>query len=243
MRILIFRHGDPDYANDSLTERGKKEALLLKKLIPGYHIDQAYVSPLGRAALTAELALEGLAVPRETCWWLREFAPRIRHPDWGDTIAWDWMPDYWTRDKRFFSLEEWADHESMQEGGVGEEYGKVIGEFDRVIESHGYERDGMIYRAIRSNHDTIAFFCHFGVECVLLSRLINISPMLLWHGFCAAPSAVTSIYTEERQREKVSFRVDEFGAVPHLMMGGMEPSKRARFVECFGDTEPDYEHR
>ena len=31
MRILIIRHGDPDYSIDSLTERGWIEAELLSK--------------------------------------------------------------------------------------------------------------------------------------------------------------------------------------------------------------------
>ena len=29
MEILIVRHGDPDYVNDTLTEKGKVEAQLL----------------------------------------------------------------------------------------------------------------------------------------------------------------------------------------------------------------------
>ena len=29
MRILIIRHGDPDYEHDSLTEKGWREAALL----------------------------------------------------------------------------------------------------------------------------------------------------------------------------------------------------------------------
>ena len=29
MRILIIRHGDPDYENDTLTEKGHREASLL----------------------------------------------------------------------------------------------------------------------------------------------------------------------------------------------------------------------
>ena len=29
MRILFIRHGDPDYANDTLTEKGHREAALL----------------------------------------------------------------------------------------------------------------------------------------------------------------------------------------------------------------------
>ena len=31
MRILIIRHGEPDYENDNLTEKGKLEAELLAK--------------------------------------------------------------------------------------------------------------------------------------------------------------------------------------------------------------------
>ena len=32
MRILMIRHGDPDYEHDSLTETGKKEAALLAEI-------------------------------------------------------------------------------------------------------------------------------------------------------------------------------------------------------------------
>ena len=31
MRILLIRHGDPDYVNDTLTEKGRREAALLAK--------------------------------------------------------------------------------------------------------------------------------------------------------------------------------------------------------------------
>ena len=31
MRILLIRHGDPDYENDTLTEKGCREAELLAK--------------------------------------------------------------------------------------------------------------------------------------------------------------------------------------------------------------------
>jgi len=33
MRIVFIRHGDPDYAKDSLTEKGKREAKLLAENI------------------------------------------------------------------------------------------------------------------------------------------------------------------------------------------------------------------
>ena len=49
MRLLFIRHGDPDYANDTLTEQGKIEAKLLSDVIGDFEIDDIYVSPLGRA--------------------------------------------------------------------------------------------------------------------------------------------------------------------------------------------------
>ena len=32
MRILFIRHGDPDYVNDTLTEKGHREAQLLAEM-------------------------------------------------------------------------------------------------------------------------------------------------------------------------------------------------------------------
>lgn len=43
-----MRHGDPDYANDSLTERGRKEVEALLKRAKNWNADRFYSSPLGR---------------------------------------------------------------------------------------------------------------------------------------------------------------------------------------------------
>ncbi|MFR5295066.1 MAG: hypothetical protein ACLTF6_09935 [Clostridium sp.] len=106
-------------------------------------------------------------------------------------------------------------------------------EFDRLLAFHGYEREGLYYRAVRPNRDTIVLFCHFGVECVLLSHLLHVSPMPLWHGLCAAPSSVTTIYTEERRQGIASFRANAFGDISHLYAAGEEPSFAARFCETW----------
>ena len=34
MRILLIRHGDPDYEHDTLTEKGRREAALLAEAAP-----------------------------------------------------------------------------------------------------------------------------------------------------------------------------------------------------------------
>ena len=74
-----------------------------------------------------------------------------------------------------------------------------------------YLKDGENYRAERPNRDTLLFFCHFGVECVMLSHLLGISPMPLWHGTCALTTSVTTLVTEERRQGIASFRMCGFG--------------------------------
>ena len=238
LRIIIIRHGDPDYEHDSLTPRGDTEAKLLADIIDRYNIDYFYVSPLGRAQRTASFSLEKLGKTATTLDWLKEFPPRILRPDGNGRrmIAWDWRPADWTKIPEMYDKDKWCTHPIMHEGGVDAEAAYVYDGLDTLLAKHGYERDGNIYRAVRSNHDTIALVCHFGIECVLIGHLIGVSPMPLWHGFVSAPTGITSIYTEERRPGIASFRVNEFGATPHLFLGGVEPSKRARYVECFDDN-------
>ena len=118
---------------------------------------------------------------------------------------------------------------------VGPAYDEVCAGLDELLLKHGYRREGKLYRAERPNHDTLVMFCHFGVGCVLLSHLLNVSPMVLWHGLCAAPSSVTKVATEERRPGIASFRVMEYGDVSHLYRAGEEPSFMARFRECYTD--------
>ena len=71
MKLLIVRHGDPDYSIDSLTEKGWKEAELLKTRMAKLTDPYFYCSPLGRARATAEYTLEKLGRQAQTLDWLR----------------------------------------------------------------------------------------------------------------------------------------------------------------------------
>mmetsp|Transcript_2081 Transcript_2081/g.2790 ORF Transcript_2081/g.2790 Transcript_2081/m.2790 type:complete len:322 (-) Transcript_2081:214-1179(-) len=62
VRLYIIRHADPDYDTDrenggSLTDHGRLEAMALGKFLKEQKLTHAYSSPMGRARLTAELAL------------------------------------------------------------------------------------------------------------------------------------------------------------------------------------------
>ena len=80
MRILIIRHGDPDYVHDSLTEKGWREAELLKNRLIREPMSAIYCSPLGRAQATAQPTLTALGRTAETCDWLQEFDGKIIDP-------------------------------------------------------------------------------------------------------------------------------------------------------------------
>lgn len=239
MKLLIVRHGDPDYTIDSLTEKGWREAGYLADRLSKMKIDAFYVSPLGRARDTASCTLRRMGRTAVECEWLREFAPQIHRPDTEERkkVAWDWLPGDWTADERFYSRDSWYENERMQEGKVWEEYEWVIKNFDEVLAAHGYVREGNVYRVEKANADTIVFFCHFGLECVLLSHLLGVSPMTLWHGTCAAPTSVTTIVTEERRKGTASFRMSSFGDISHLYANGEPPAFAARFCEMYDNED------
>lgn len=243
MRILLIRHGDPDYEHDALTERGKVEAELLAGKLAEERIDYAYVSTMGRAMQTAAPTLAVKGMEAEYYDWLREFSDKhIMRPD-QDTpaaVCWDWLPQDWTKHDEFYDMNQWTEQEIMAAVDM-KSYAKMVEDgLDELLARHGYVRDGRTYRAERPNDDTIALFCHFGVGCVIIGHLLGISPMPLWHGFAAAPTSVTTIRTEERREGIASFRISCYGDTTHLYVGDVEPSFSARFCELY--TNEDERH-
>ena len=241
MKLLIIRHADPDYRIDSLTETGWKEAKLLADRLEQTEITEIYCSPLGRAKDTASLTLQRKGMTASELEWLREFRPRMVDPDTGlERVCWDWLPRRWTREPAYYDRERWCHTPELEAIGVPEEYEWVCKGLDELLARHGYVREENLYRAVRPNRDTIALFCHLGVECVLLSHLIGASPMVLWHGLCPRTSSITTVITEERRAGAASFRVNAMGDTAHLYAAGEEPSFSARFCETFDD--PDERH-
>lgn len=238
MRILIIRHADPDYINDGLTPKGHREAALLAEFLKNEKLDRIYVSPLGRAQRTAEYYLRASGKTAVTLSWLREFEGRCIRPDTGKTeICWDFLPQDWTACPEFYDVNNWWKGKYFIETNVKDEYDFVTAGTDSLLKTCGYERSGNIYRVNRANNDTIALFCHFGVESVILSHLIGCSPMVLWHGTAAAPSTVTAVYSEERREGIASFRISQFGDRSHLVIGNEPASFSARFCECFANRD------
>jgi broad specificity phosphatase PhoE len=229
MKLILIRHGEPDYSIDSLTEKGWREADMLSERISKLSVSAFYCSPLGRAKDTAKATLQTLQAEAEVLPWLREFrAPVDNGAGETKTIPWDFMPGYWTNQKELYDRDLWFENERMKTGPVKEEYEKVASGLDEILKKHGYQREGGMYRAVPGSDDTIVLFCHFGVSCVMLSHLLGIPAPLLWQGFFLPPSSVTTLETEERIEDEAYFRCKGMGDTAHLYVKG-EPISNAGF--------------
>ena len=150
---------------------------------------------------------------------------------------WDMLPSFWANEEKMYDRNEWLDFPFYEKANTKKTYEEVGNALQDLLAKHGYVRDGGVYRVEKANRDTIAFFCHFGVEMVLLAHIFGVSPIPLLHHFTALPTSVTTLYSEERRKGIASFRCAGFGDLSHLYAGNEPASFAARFCETFDSDE------
>jgi len=226
MRLILIRHGDPDYTHDSLTEKGLREAELLAKRVAHWKVDDVYVSPLGRAKKTAEPLLKALQKQAKVLDWAEEFFPPNEEGE--HVLLWDYFPRDWTETDENFRESEWLN--TPIASYAKPIYEKTCKELDSFLSSYGYERRGRAYRITEHSDKTVMIVCHFGISMIFLSHLLNISAQTLLHGFFLPPTSVTVLNTEERRGDEAYFRVERFGDCSHLILGDEPISESGYFA-------------
>ena len=239
LRILLIRHAEPDYTVDSLTPKGQVEAELLSRRLIRYDIRDFYVSPLGRAKDTAACTLDKLGRKAETLPWLREFRGSYPDPETGKRriVAWDVKPRIWKAFPGIMDIDTWCDAPAFAGGDVREVWEETVAGVNALLARYGCFRDGPVWHMDQNDDFTIALFCHYGVSCVMLSHLWGVSPFVLWGSLVMAPSSVTELYSEEREKGIVQFRASKVGDTSHLYAGGRKPSFSARFCSVYENTQ------
>lgn len=236
MRIIIVRHAEPDYARDSLTEKGKREARLLGERLSKIPASAYYVSPLGRAQETAEYTLRLVGKRAETLPWLAEFRGyTVRNGK--KRIPWDYPTQEWYEHKQLLDRDDWLDDPLMQNGTVSQVWEETKNGLDALLKKHGYTRKGGIYLCGNNKDDTIVIFCHFAIGMAMLAHLVNTSPLPLWQSFLCLPSAVTAVVTQERKKGEVEFRCVALGDISHLTVGNEGVSLAGLFPECYNGAD------
>ena len=222
MKLLIIRHGNPDYANDTLTEKGWAEAHALAERLKDYHIDAIYTSPLGRAKDTARPTVEVTGIQPVVLDWLREFPAGVKtayRP--GGMCPWEMRPLHWSARPGLCDREEWKTSEPFAESDCPAVFERVGESFNALMAEYGYTRDGDVYRMDPEkapNDKTIAFFCHQGLGLALFSHIVGLSPAWVWQTMFLPTSSVTEVHMETHREEPgiAAARVMNLGDISHL---------------------------
>ena len=239
MRIMIIRHGDPDYTVDSLTPEGFRQAECLGERLRAARISRVYVSPLGRARATADTALKGTGLTYEVLPWLEEFRGRAYDAYRGVMrIPWDLKHDQWYGEKGFQDRDGWAGAGFLEGTNVPEVWEETKAGLDRVLSENGYTRENDMYRCVPGGNDlTLVFICHFGVGTAMTAYLTGLPVLPLWQGTCMLPSAVNILLTEERDPGLASFRCVTFGDLTHLYMKAVAPTWHGMYPERYNNVD------
>lgn len=235
MKILIIRHGAPDYAADSLTEKGWREAELLSQRLVKMKIDDFYCSPLGRAKDTAKPTTEKLGKEAVVLPWLEEFSALYISPRTGAMERpFDLMPQYWSIQPEMYDKDGWLSHSLYQTGNIREIYEQTVRGVDDLLAHYGYRRreGSLIFDCERNDDTVICLFCHCIIGQTIIAHLLGMSAPLLWHTTMLPTSSVTTLVTEERVPGQVLFRMFQMGDTSHLYAADEPASTAGCFREC-----------
>ena len=176
MRIILVRHGEPDYEKNCLTELGRKEARQAAERLMEDKIREIYSSPYGRAFETAKAFsdLSGISEIRTL-----DFMKEIRF-GYGEALydggnPWDEVDAMADRGE-LINDPNWHDWPFFQGNLATSDVDRVMEETDTWMASLGYKRDGLYYRCERETDEeyTVVLFAHGGSLTAMLSRLLNI---------------------------------------------------------------------
>lgn len=223
MRLHIIRHGDPDYANDSLTPLGHREAVALASRMACLPIAEVFSSPMGRAQQTAGYTAGRLGIFIQTLDWARELSLHgIPDTDAkADPVA------IWNLPARQLHACErepfWKNAPAMPQPALDDAYAAIAQGWNTLLSHCGMVRraGGAITTDAPLPQTDIALFCHHGLGLTLLSVVLDIPATMLWRTVWLAPTSVTTLLFEEAGGGQVIPRVLCMGDTGHLQASGI----------------------
>jgi probable phosphoglycerate mutase len=236
MRIIFVRHGEPDYANDSLTENGILQAKCTAERLHNENIQAIYSSPNGRAQLTASftakdhnLDVKVLDYMREIDWGDVEPAGKSASTDATETTKtaqpqklpldghpWSLAYMLLTEHPEYIGSNNWDKHHYFADNRCTSYFGKIPQGLDELLAGYGLIRKNGFYYCQEENNSTIAIFAHGGSGSILFSHLLNLPfPTVLTvmpYGVCSVSVIDFSGY----KGEMIIPRLELFNDMAHL---------------------------
>ena len=231
MKFLVIRHGDPDYAVDGLTERGKQEAEALAPYLESLEVRHIYSSSMGRAVATAQPTAARLHLPVIQFDWAREISGRYE-PVPGERRAAFNIPGSDLRsiapeppypiDYARFSLYEEEQIEARIQG--------LKEGINALFAEYGYIREGSRYRLENPSGDVVALFCHDGFGRTLVSYLLGLPILAGWSSLFLKTSSVTSFVMESYDDRYAVPRMIAMSDTTHIRLAGLEDNYRGLWI-------------
>lgn len=203
MKLLVIRHADPDYENDTLTELGHRQAKALAARLAQEGLDRIYSSPLGRARATAGYTAELVGKEIEIEPWTQELdGTRLVNRGTGPGFApWSVPGEVIRRNEVLPSYDSWRSIQELDIDTIKTVFEGIKSSSDAFLARQGYTRIAGRYSCTTPNSDTIAVFCHAGFGLAWLAHLLELPLPLMWSGFSLRTSSVTTIHLESRTGE------------------------------------------
>ena len=171
MRLIMVRHGEPDYQHDCLTPLGRRQAAAAAERLRREGISEIYASPNGRARETASFTADLLGLPVTVLDYMHEITwggpdlPEDGHP-W--TLSWRMIEQ---QNFDFFSS-SWRDHPFFRGNEALACYDHVSASIDGFLADHGYRHEGTRFLCTRPSESTVALFSHGGSGACVLSHVL-----------------------------------------------------------------------
>ena len=194
MLLYIVRHGDPDYATDTLTERGRLQAEAVAKRLAASGIDRVFTSPMGRARETAEPTCKLLGIDYTVEEWAHEIGDEkmTSYPD-GKLKSISHIPNTVFRQDGniYLPYERACKCTAIDETNMPAAIRFIEENGNSFLERLGYKAEGGVFRILKESDERVALFCHTAFARTWLSILLHIPLHIVWASFQVTHTSVT----------------------------------------------------
>ena len=194
MRLILVRHGHPDYKNDCLTELGHKQAEACAERLKEENIDKFYASSCGRAYETALHIADGRNMEVEKLDFMREIG-------WGPAGSNKGENGYdpWTLSMRMVQRGQslmsptWPLEDPFNTSFTTDRSLAVGVGIDKLLAELGFTRDGEFYRVGSQPYKNVLLASHGGSSTAALSHIFNLPMPFVSKAICPQFTAITVV--------------------------------------------------
>ena len=226
MLLYIIRHGDPDYATDSLTPKGLLQAEAVGQRLFHANIDKIFTSPMGRAKQTAEPACRLLGLTSHIEPWAHEIEDEmmVNFPD-GQRKPLGGVQNSCFLENGGIHLpyDEALKAPGFNESSMGSAMEYIQDGGRDFLLRLGYKEEASgVYRILQPSDERIALFCHAALARTWISHLLHIPIHLMFGGFNYCHTGVTILEFKNFENGFTAPKCLCYSDLSHFIPAGLE---------------------